>query len=396
MTQTDMPTSRPLVFYVGTIPFFSLLYIVAHLAALQFNGVPSAPYRARWSSRLSKLNGHQYNADYTSTTTFLLLCVAVLHTLLWLAQATLCTSCELAPILHHHEGYVPTWCPQSRFHETGQPGLAKTLGTLATVKDFLQWIMVILAFALIECARQEYKRAEKVRGQMLRTVDFRKPSQGVDLDNPSKTLTTAQLNAISGPQLVYRAEEDARRKQEEEDEKRRQEEAKTRKNLSAGIGTLPSQPQPVGPGVPGNKDNYYGNGTVLKRSGNLNHMYESRVAEHRNPPSSRPEPTPAQKQPLPSEIAPTGPAASGSKDNYYGNGTILQRSGTVSYESRVAEPMAPAPLFSGTATRSTSRPRRIALPPLPEVSVASGHQDNNYGGEMGLTRSGTVDYESRI
>ena len=217
------------------------------------------------------------------------------------------------------------------------------LGTLATVKDILLWIMVVLAAALIECARREYMRAEHVRRQTAMTmgggIDFGGPSQGVNVDLQTKNMATFELNAISGPKLVYREEEEARRKREEDERKQWEEEERRRKKPDVSVRPLPtllqSQPQPLGPGAPGNKDNYYGNGMGLKRSGTLNYMYESRVAEPAAAPTVGPilSAPSGPKRPL----APIQevPGAPGNKDNYYGNGMGLKRSGTVNYESRV-------------------------------------------------------------
>ncbi|KIW32168.1 uncharacterized protein PV07_03733 [Cladophialophora immunda] len=289
----------PLVFYVGTIPFISLLYTVSHLAALQFNGLPCPPYPdgrggASTSPRQSR-NPQPYDANYTVTTTFFVFCVSIVHTLMWFAQSVLCTSCELAPILAGHQGQVPRWCPQSRFHDTGNPGLANMLGTLATVKDFLQWAMVALAAGLVECARREWMRAEHVRGLHVRTmgagVDFGGYGGGEGENFPKKTTLggaagAVELSNISGPRLVFRAEEEAaarQREREQEETRRRQEEEERKRQWASGNGPLPTTTRTTGNGVvaavppPNKKDNYYGNGMGLKRSGTLNHMYESRV-----------------------------------------------------------------------------------------------------------------------
>ncbi|EXJ58542.1 hypothetical protein A1O7_05969 [Cladophialophora yegresii CBS 114405] len=337
--KTDEELSRPLVFYVGTIPFVSLMYIVAHLAALQFNGLPSPPYPQNGRYSLPKSNARPYDADYAVTRSFFILGVTVLYTLAWLGQSILCTSCELAPILQGNQGIVPKWCPQSNFRDSGQPGLASMLGTLAPVKDFLQWVMVVLAIALIECARREYVRAEVVRRQQVRMmgagVDFGGPSQGTNAVVPSK-IPGVELNDISGPKLVFRAEEEARRRKEEEEEKKRQEEEKRKKQLVTGGSSLP--PQPTGLGAPGNKDNYYGNGMGLKRTGTLNYMYESKVVTGPGAVATGPAP------PLPAQIIaskrptqPMAPPAPGNTDNYYGNAMGLKRSGTLNYmyESRI-------------------------------------------------------------
>jgi hypothetical protein len=224
------------------------------------------------------------------------------------------------------------------------------LGTLAPVKDVLQWIMVVIAAALIECARREYMRAEHVGRQQVQLlgagVDFGGPSQGVNVDFQTKNIAGVELTQISGPKLVFRAEEEARRKKEEDAAKKSQQgEAAKKKQVQfaagagAEAGSLPSAPQPIGPGPSGNKDNYYSNG--LKRSGTLNHMYESRVAgtdvaaatagQSQRGPATRPQ----QQQES------TAPPPPGKQDNYYGNGNGsapgLKRSGTLNYmyESRV-------------------------------------------------------------
>ncbi|OAP60589.1 hypothetical protein AYL99_05591 [Fonsecaea erecta] len=291
----------PLVFYVGTIPFFSLLYTVSHLAALQFNGLPSPPYpngrsSKLWSARQSTSSA-PYDAHYTVTTTFFILCVSILHTLMWFAQSVLCTSCELAPILAGHQGQVPAWCPQSRFHDTGKTGLAGMLGTLATVKDLLQWVMFVLAAVLVECARREWMRAEHVRSQQVRLmgagVDFgggARAADGFDSDFSKKPIggggRGVELTNISGPRLVFRAEEEAaaaaaaaeaaaKQQQRAREQERGQGESRRHdKPLPP-----PQRPQPTVLPSSKKKDNYYGNGMALQRSGTvtLNHMYESRV-----------------------------------------------------------------------------------------------------------------------
>lgn len=221
-----------------------------------------------------------YDADYASSTTFFILAVSIMHVTAWLAQAALCTGCELAPILAGTQGTVPKWCPQSRFQDTRQPGLAGMLATLATAKDFLQWAMVVLAAVLVECARREYMRAEHVRRE-----DVRMAGAGVDFGGGARAGAfpavksgggaggvVVELTQISGPRL-FRPEEEAR-----EQERQRQRQHQQRKMETERDRPLPPQPpQPTGPGAPGNRDNYYGNGMGLKRSGTLNYMYESRV-----------------------------------------------------------------------------------------------------------------------
>ncbi|KAJ9606782.1 hypothetical protein H2200_008791 [Cladophialophora chaetospira] len=338
MVSAAAGTWLPLVFYVATIPFFSLLYLVAHLAALQFNGLPSPPCPQNRGPSSPQLNSRPYDADYAVSMTFFIVCVAVLQTLAWLGQAILCTSCELAPILQGHQGLVPRWCPQSHFHDSGTPGLAGMLSTLATVKDILQWVMVILSAALIECARREYIRAEVVRRQQARMmgagIDFGGPSQGVDVDFQTKA-PGVELNQISGPKLTFWAEEEARKRKEEEE--RKQQDAQKKKVQFVTTAGQPT-PQPTGPGAPGNKDNYYGNGMGLKRSGTLNYMYESRVAGGTPPVTSEVNaPAAPERAASKREAQPAAPPPPGKADNYYGNAMGLKRSNTLNYmyESRV-------------------------------------------------------------
>jgi hypothetical protein len=78
---------------------------------------------------------------------------------MWLGQASLCTACELAPILAGTQGNVPNWCPQSNFRDSGNADLPGMLAQLATVKDIVNWVMVPLSVALIECTRRQWQRA---------------------------------------------------------------------------------------------------------------------------------------------------------------------------------------------------------------------------------------------
>jgi hypothetical protein len=387
---------RPLVFYVGSIPFFSLLYVVAHLAALQFNGLPSPPYlNSRGPRPSSRLTGNPqlYDAALAVSTTFFIFCFSILYSLAWLAQAILCTSCELAPILNGTQGNVPKWCPQSRFRDARDPSLPGMLGTLATVKDILQWVMFGTSLLLIECGRREYMRAQYVANATIKLlgvgVDFGGPSQGTTGFNlPSKEA------AISGPQLVYRAEEEARRKAEEAQRRKADEERRRKNGLIPHFATTRPNPQslPVGPGAPGNTDNYYGNG-MLKRSNTLNYMYDTRVAGQDGAKTSAPAET---RQPPP---APPPLPASG-KDNVYGNATTLQRSGSfvragpgavAGYESRLAG-IAESP----NEDPSVPRPLNIRKS-RPNTPAASGTQGVGTGYDAySPQRNGPAGYESRI
>ncbi|KIW10593.1 hypothetical protein PV08_11557 [Exophiala spinifera] len=257
----------PLIFYVATIPLVSLLYAAVHLAALQFNALPAPPLSGRRSVDPS------YDANYTASTTTFILAISILHFLAWLAQACLCTGCELAPILAGTQGRVPRWCPQSRFRDSGNPNLADMLGTLATVKDFMQWVMVLFTIALIECARRESRSAEHARREL-----FRRAGTGVDFGGPrgdakgsNQVPLTVIGSNISGPRILTPAEIAAQQRQQQEEEDRKKKQAEERRKQAQ---------LPAGPGVPDNKpDNYYGNGmgNGLKRTKTLNYMYDTRI-----------------------------------------------------------------------------------------------------------------------
>jgi hypothetical protein len=270
---------RTLCFYVGSVPFLSLVYTALHLAALQFNGLPVPPYAPTRTSAIAPNPRNRqsvvkvYDPDYTSTTTFFILGVSILHFVAWFAQAILCTSCELAPILSGNQGRVPGWCPQSRFQDMGTPGLADMLGTLATVKDFLQWGMVAITVALIEIARREWMRAERVRTEALRSqgagIDFGGERRQINLKGGVVEMGKME---ISGPRYISPEELQAAAQPEPN---------KNRRGGSLGEPGPPIPKQPEGPGVPENQnsDNYYGNGMKvgLTRKPTLNYMYESRI-----------------------------------------------------------------------------------------------------------------------
>ncbi|KAL2402382.1 hypothetical protein ABEF95_008842 [Exophiala dermatitidis] len=202
----------PLVFYVGAIPLTSLVYTTTHLAAMQFNTLPVPPYPHDSTSDTTKPQSpasrdaslHDYDIDYGVSSTMFVLGASILHLLAWFAQSILCSSCELAPILAGTQGLVPLWCPQFRFKDTGKPGLDDMLAKLATVKDFMQWGMVLLTIALVECARREYIRASRVQQEMFRGagagVDFGGPSRGAPSEDgkaSSVTTTTVELGTFT-------------------------------------------------------------------------------------------------------------------------------------------------------------------------------------------------------
>ncbi|EHY55862.1 hypothetical protein HRR83_006752 [Exophiala dermatitidis] len=203
----------PLVFYIGAIPLTSLVYTTTHLAAMQFNALPVPPYPTGdtdtdstkpGSPASREASSYDYDIDYGVSSTMFVLGISILHFLAWFAQSILCTSCELAPILAGTQGLVPRWCPQFRFKDTGKPGLDDMLAKLATVKDFMQWGMVLLTIALVECARREYIRASRVQQEMFRGagagVDFGGPSRGAPSENGKHsgvTATTVELGTFT-------------------------------------------------------------------------------------------------------------------------------------------------------------------------------------------------------
>ena len=144
-----------LVFYAGSVPLLSLTFGVAHLLALHFEILPShGPISSNTNSAIPR---HAYTAS--PKTYLLLLLTSAAFTISWLGQASLCTACELAPILADTQGIVPAWCPQSHFRDSGSSSLPKMLASLALVKDLTSWAMVPLSAALVECARRQWQRA---------------------------------------------------------------------------------------------------------------------------------------------------------------------------------------------------------------------------------------------
>ncbi|EXJ85275.1 hypothetical protein A1O3_05950 [Capronia epimyces CBS 606.96] len=348
----------PLVFYVGTIPLVSLVYTTVHLAALQFNGLPVPPYADPENhggggdddGKSSPPRDAPYDTDDGVKSTMFILGISVLHLVAWLAQSILCTSCELAPVLAGTEGRVPRWCPQSRFKDTGQPGLAGMLGTLATVKDFLQWAMVLLTILLLECARREYVRAARAKHAVVHAagagVDFGGPSRGFGVPVPDwKTPGVAvELSTItiSGPE--------------------------SGQGLGQGTGPRPFGLDPHGrrpqepPQQPGpvRDDESRQTGRGRTQPGPEPHQ-QPKPSLRRTPTQTQPQiqvpgqvpgqvsgQVPGRKRLPP--LLPIAPVATGSRDNNYGNndaemgigtgtgtGTGLKRTGTLNYmyESRV-------------------------------------------------------------
>ena len=149
------------------------------------------------------------------------------------------------------------------------------LAKLATAKDILQWVMVGLTVALIEIARREWMRAERVR-----TETYRAQGAGIDFGGERRPInfkTGVELVGIqiSGPQPIRPPSVQEPPPPESESKHNRKGQG------SLGEPGPPIPRQPEGPGVPvgKNTDNYYGNGmkAALKRSGTLNYMYDTRV-----------------------------------------------------------------------------------------------------------------------
>lgn len=221
-----------------------------------------------------------HDPEYASSTTLVILAASVLHSLMWFAQSILCTSCELVPILAGTQGRVPRWCPQSRFKDTGQAGLATMLGTLATAKDFTQWVMVGLTLALLECARREYRRAERIRRDA-----HRDEGAGVDLGGPRQggfkapaAVGAVELSTISAPKLgAWNAEEQTWPPSAPPQKQRRSRREIVTKRRDDGPALPPLPTDLASRTTTQGAAPSRGQHTGLKRSGTLNYMYESRV-----------------------------------------------------------------------------------------------------------------------
>ncbi|RMZ77534.1 hypothetical protein DV737_g4338, partial [Chaetothyriales sp. CBS 132003] len=137
-----------LVFYLGSMPVLSLTYATIYILLLHLDIIPSFSTEPQTSCE----------ATVPAVASTALLILSILQLAGWLIQASLCTVCELGPVLAGHEGRVPEWCPQSQFRDRGKGSLPGMLATLAEAKDFAQWGMVLLGMVLAECARREWAR----------------------------------------------------------------------------------------------------------------------------------------------------------------------------------------------------------------------------------------------
>ncbi|RMZ87866.1 hypothetical protein DV736_g4909, partial [Chaetothyriales sp. CBS 134916] len=151
-----------LVFYLGAVPVLSLTYAAIYIVLLHFDIVPSFSSKAQTSQRAT--------VSIEGTTALLLL--SIFQFIGWLIQASLCTACELGPVLAGHEGRVPQWCPQSQFRDRGDGNLPTMLAMLVKAKDFGQWGMVLLSAVLVECARREWARGRAVDEEKAKDVDI--------------------------------------------------------------------------------------------------------------------------------------------------------------------------------------------------------------------------------
>ncbi|RMZ81074.1 hypothetical protein DV738_g2474, partial [Chaetothyriales sp. CBS 135597] len=163
-----MGTWLGLIFYLSSMPVFSLMYASLHLLLLHFDIIPSSASTAEAKTSISVL-----------TAQFIL---SILQLVGWLVQALLCTFCELGPVLAGHQGRVPRWCPQSQFRNRGKASLPDMLATLVQAKDFTQWAMVPLSGVLVECARRQW-----VRGRARDATRARAIGYGYGYDNGPKT-----------------------------------------------------------------------------------------------------------------------------------------------------------------------------------------------------------------
>ena len=137
----------------------SVVFNAAHLIALHFDLLPALlPPTSSSSTRYA--TPQPDNALPSDPAMYLLaLLTAAAQTVAWLGQASLCTACELSPVLAGNQGLVPQWCPQSKFRDTGNIDLPKMLAQLAIVKDTSHWVMVPLSAVLVECGRRQWARS---------------------------------------------------------------------------------------------------------------------------------------------------------------------------------------------------------------------------------------------
>ncbi|KPI43774.1 uncharacterized protein AB675_6225 [Cyphellophora attinorum] len=112
-----------------------------------------------------------------------LMIFTALYTLGWLAQATVCTACELAPILSGRQGNVPGWCPQSRFRElpstsdpfSNTPSIdsadnAARLASVAQAKDVIMWVIFVAGLLMLECCRRGWKMSQVLEAERERDM----------------------------------------------------------------------------------------------------------------------------------------------------------------------------------------------------------------------------------
>lgn len=137
----------------------SLLYTITHLALLHFRVLPSFSPAAVAQRRLSTSS----NKIPSTTVTLGLMALTAAYSAAWLAQATLCTACEMAPIAAGTQGNVPAWCPQSRFRDvpsTDSSDRAAMLASLALAKDAINWVIFVAGLCMVECCRRGWKSAQ--------------------------------------------------------------------------------------------------------------------------------------------------------------------------------------------------------------------------------------------
>lgn len=156
----------------------SLVYTIAHLGLLHFRILPSFSPAAIAQRRMSSSSTKRPSTSVTAG----LMAFTIIYSLAWLAQASLCTACEMAPIAAGTQGLVPAWCPQSRFREvpsTDSADRAAMLASLALAKDAINWVIFVAGLCMVECCRRGWMCARLMEAEADREGLVREYDPGV-------------------------------------------------------------------------------------------------------------------------------------------------------------------------------------------------------------------------
>ncbi|ETN46906.1 uncharacterized protein HMPREF1541_01095 [Cyphellophora europaea CBS 101466] len=213
----------------------SLAYTITHLALLHFRILPSFSPAALAQRRLSTAS----NKPPSSSVTLALMTLTSIYSLAWLAQASLCTACEMAPIAAGTQGNVPAWCPQSRFRDvpsTDRADRAAMLASLALVKDAINWVIFVAGLCMVECCRRGWMCARTMEMSADREGLVRAYDPGVaqswstkSTSGPAPTVAAYEMGSLPPPPIFA--------------------DRKVKKNSYLGLRAV--QTVPVNLGVPG-------------------------------------------------------------------------------------------------------------------------------------------------